>query len=200
MVSFLKLSDLVSELSVREVLERAQASIDGTDCSLLGIAHSNKKADLAAIERILGPVAFTNFVRSVMLTTPDDAEEGTYRLVHGKHNLSQRAADMILRPVHIGEDQRDQYVRLSWSHPVDGNTDADAVFDRKKSAEKPLSAGEWLSRFLKGRGEVLKEDVIIAAAQADFKAKTVEKAITRHPDRFVYRQEGFPARSWWSVR
>ena len=98
MVSFLKLSDIVSELGVREVLERCQASIDGTGCALIGITHSNKKADLAAIERILGAVAFTNFVRSVLLTAPEDVDEGTYRLVHAKHNLSTKGDDLICGP------------------------------------------------------------------------------------------------------
>lgn len=199
MVSFLDLADLTRELDVRSVLERAQASIEGTDCVLLGIAHSNKKADLAAIERILGAVAFVNFVRSVLLTAPEKDDEGAYRLVHAKHNLSAKGDDLILRPVYVGEDpdRRDQFVRLSWSHPEDGNTDAAAVFDRKPAGNGP-TAREWLRGYLREHGETKRDDVVIAGARAGFKEEALEKALSRDA-RLKSRREHFPNIAWWSA-
>jgi putative DNA primase/helicase len=203
MVSFLQLGDITVELGVREVLERLQASIEGTDCALVGIAHSNKKADLAAIERILGAVAFTNFVRSVLLTAPESVEDRTYRLVHAKHNLSTKGDDLILRPVHVGEDYRDQYVKLEWSQPENGNADADAMFDRKKAGAKP-SARNWLRSYLAEHGESLRDDVIIAGAKAGHTERALEAAIVRDqqfgaiPGRLQSRREHFPNRAWWS--
>jgi hypothetical protein len=200
MVSFLKLSDIVSELGVREVLERCQASIDATGCALIGIAHSNKKADLAAIERILGAVAFTNFVRSVLLTAPEDPDEGTYRLVHAKHNLSTKGDDLIIRPTYVGDDpkHRDQYVKLEWSRPENGNADADAMFDRKKPGSKP-SARQWLRTYLAEHGETLRDHVIIAGAQAGYSERSLERAIMHDP-KLQSRRDHFPNQAWWNCR
>jgi hypothetical protein len=198
MISFLNLSDINSELGVREVLEKLQASIDGTGCAVAGIAHCNKKADLAAIERILGSVAFTNFVRSVLLITPESVEDRTHRLVHCKHNLSAKGDDLILKPVHVGEDYRDQFVKLEWSLPDNGNVDADAIFDRKKGNGK-ASARDWLREYLGEHGETPREDVVIAGAQAGFSEAALEKAMMRD-HRLQSRRESFPNRAWWSAQ
>jgi hypothetical protein len=128
------LQNINAELEVRGALEKLLADIAGTGCALLGVAHANKKADLAAIERIIGSVAFTNFVRSVLLIAPNkhNDEEASHRLVHAKHNLSIKGDDLLFTPRHVGEDPTDQFVKLDWSVPVNGNIDADAMFDRGK--------------------------------------------------------------------
>ena len=198
MISFLNLADINAELGVREVLERLQASIAGTGCSVVGIAHCNKKADLAAIERILGSVAFTNFVRSVLLITPESVEDRTHRLVHCKHNLSAKGDDLILRPVHVGEDYRDQFVKLEWSRPENGNVDAEAIFDRKKAANGKArqTAGNGCANTSRSTARPCREDVVIAGAQAGFKERTLEKAMTRDhrlclaPRRLPWRRHG----------
>ena len=149
MISFLQLSDITLELGVREVLEKTtQASIEGTDCALVGIAHSNKKADLSAIERILGAVAFTNFVRSVLLTAPEDLDEGAYRLVHAKHNLSTKGDDLILRPVYVGDDpgHRDQYVRLEWTQPGKWRRQCKRHLRPQEGRQRGPSARDWLRK------------------------------------------------------
>jgi putative DNA primase/helicase len=199
MVSFLKLTDINSELGVRDVLERLQASIEGLDCSVFGIAHTNKKADLAAVERLLGSVAFANFVRSVMLTASENVEERTFRLVHAKHNLSTKGDDLILKPVHVGEDHRDQYVKLQWSRPENGNCDAEALFDRKKkSQDKEPTAGKWLTAYLEEHGESPREAVIVEGEKAGYTARALEGAMIRAPN-LHSRREFNPSRSWWSV-
>jgi hypothetical protein len=64
MLSFLTgLTDMNNELGVRAAMESVQAQIAGTKCAVVGICHCNKKADLGAVERLLGSVAFANFVR-----------------------------------------------------------------------------------------------------------------------------------------
>ena len=194
MLSFLDLKDINAELGVRDVLERVQANIDRTCCALLGIAHSNKKADLAAIERILGAVAFTNFVRSVLLTAPDDPDEGTYRLVHAKFNISTKGDDLILHPVHVGADPRDQNVRLEWSLPQEGNIDAAAVFDRRQTS-KPF-ARTWLRSYLREHGETPRADVVAAGAQAGYKERALERAMMVDP-KLQSRRTTFPNQAWW---
>src|SRR5918994_5532035 len=118
MFSFLAgLAGINDELSARAVLEKLQDTIEGTDCAILGLGHTNKKPDLRAIERLLGTVAFTNFVRSVLLVSRDKDDETWFRLVHAKHNLSVRGHDLLYKPRHVGEDPRDQFVLLDWGTP-----------------------------------------------------------------------------------
>jgi putative DNA primase/helicase len=197
MLSFLKgLSDKNDEQAVRDALEHLQASIDGTGCAVVGICHVNKKADLSAIERLLGAVAFTNFVRSVLLAAPENTGDGSYRLAHAKHNLSTKGSDLIYRPHHVGEDRRDQFVRLEWEI-ADENADAEAIFDRKRpGAEREPSAAEWLVEYLTAHGESPREVVVAAGELQGFKEKTLEQAV-RRDRRLGSRREGFPSRSWW---
>jgi putative DNA primase/helicase len=198
-VSFLALTDINSELGVREVMEKLQAAIEGTGCAVLGICHLNKKADLAAVERLLGSVAFSNFVRCVLLVAPESVEDRTFRLVHAKHNLSWKADDLLFTPKHVGEDPRDQFVKLEWSKP-DSNVDASALFDRKKSnGHDRQSAGQWLTAYLTEHGESPREVVVFEAEAAGFKEDTLVKAMMRS-NTLQSRREGFPSRSWWSVK
>jgi putative DNA primase/helicase len=198
-VSFLSLTDINSELNVREVLEKLQAAIEGTGCAVLGICHLNKKADLAAIERLLGSVAFSNFVRCVLLVAPENVEDRTFRLVHAKHNLSWKGDDLLFTPKHVGEDARDQFVKLEWSRPV-ANVDAEALFDRKKKANGNAhpSAGQWLVAYLEEHGEVLRADVITAAEKEGFTENAIRKAQERNP-RVQSRQDGWHGPYKWSL-
>ncbi len=188
MVSFLKLDDLNSELDVRAVLERLQAEIEGTGCAVLGIAHLNKKPDLAAIERLLGSVAFSNFVRCVLLVAPESVEDHTYRMVHAKHNLSWKGDDWLYTPKHTGQGPAtDQYVKVEWAKPA-ANVDANSMFDKKKPAGgggggggRRQTAEEWLVDYLNEHGKSLRPDIMIAAEQVGHSARAVRGAQSRSP-------------------
>lgn len=198
-VSFLKLTDINSELDVREVLGQLQAAIEGTGCAVLGICHLNKKADLAAIERLLGSVAFANFVRCVMLVAPESIEDRTFRLAHAKHNLSWKGDDLLFSPKHVGEDPRNQFVKLEWSRP-EANVDAEALFDRKTKANgaAPQSAGQWLVAHLEEHGESLRADVMLAAGKQGYSENAVRKAQERNT-RVQSRQDGWQGSYMWSL-
>jgi RecA-family ATPase len=200
LVSFLTgLSDINGELGVRDVLERLQAIIDHTGCAVVGLAHTSKKADLRAIERLLGSVAFTNFGRSVLLVSRDREEPDWFRLVHAKHNLSTKAADLLYRPQHVGEDPRDQFVKLEWRLP-EHDVDPDALFDRERSkANGKLSARDWLVSYLEQHGRVLASEVIKAGEKAGYSRDAVSKAEYRE-SRIDHQKEGFPAQVWWTLK
>jgi hypothetical protein len=207
-LSFLEgLQNMNAELEVRTVLQKLLADVAGTGCAILGVAHANKKADLAAIERLLGSVAFVNFVRSVLLIAPNkEEEEATHRLCHAKHNLSIKGDDLLFTPKHVGEDPTDQFVKLEWSKPVNGNVDADGLFDRhnpKANGKANMTAEEWLIAFLTGRGETKREEVITAGALAGFKEQTLKNAMTKSPKLHSERR-GFASfgdnQAHWSVR
>ena len=128
-------------------------------------------------------------------------------MVHAKHNLSTKGDDLILRPVHVGEDYRDQYVKLGWSRPENGNIDAEALFDRQKANghDKTPSARDWLRQYLEEHGESPREVVVSAGEQAGHTEEALEKAMIRDqrfgaiPGRLQSRREFSPSRSWWSV-
>ena len=199
LISFLQgLADINGELGVRDVLERLQGCLDGTGCSVLGLAHTNKKPDLRAIERLLGSVAFANFVRSVLLVGRDQDEPDWFRLVHAKHNLSIKGDDLLYRPVHVGEDPRDQFVKLEWKRP-ETNVDADRLFDRRKAqADIGPSARDWLIDYLKEHGESLRAEIVIAGEEAGFKEETIRKAQSREK-KIEWRRDGFQGPIWWSL-
>jgi hypothetical protein len=72
--------ELNSELEGRRALEKIRVGLQGTDCALLALAHLNKKPDLAAVERVLGSVVYTNFVRSVLMAVVENKETEMVRL------------------------------------------------------------------------------------------------------------------------
>jgi len=143
-VSFLQgLEDMNSELAVRNALQVVQDAIEGTDCGVLGICHLNKKADLDAVEKLLGSVAFANYVRSVMLVKCENRETAQHRLVHAKHNWSIKGSDLLYTPECIGEP-RSQDVRVIWSMP-ESNVEADNLYDRTKKPEKKSAVAGSIS-------------------------------------------------------
>lgn len=195
LLSFLHdLQDKNDEMAVREALARLQGAIAGTQCSIVGITHTNKNGDLAAIERVLGAVAFTNYVRCVLMAAPED-DQNRFRLVHAKHNLSVRSADLVYETVLCeGCDPRSQYVGLRWN-TADHDVESESVLDRKKAA-KP-SAGQWLVRFLQKHGEteygVIKEE----ALRAGYGEEALRKAAYRAGARIQYRRDGYQGSFTW---
>jgi len=202
MFSFLRgLTGINDELAVRGVLEQLQNTIEGSDCAVLGLGHTNKKPDLRAIERLLGTVAFTNFVRSVLLVSRDKDDEAWFRLVHAKHNLSVRGDDLLYKPHHVGQDTRDQYVMLNWERPENGNSEPDTMFDRKSKANGHagrMSAREWLVAYLQQHGESLRADIITAGEMAGFKEDALRTAQHRSSN-IKSRQDGFQGPYLWRL-
>jgi putative DNA primase/helicase len=202
MVSFLRgLTGLNEELEVRGILEKLQADIEDTGCTIIGICHTNKKPDLRAIERLLGSVAFTNFVRSVLLVAPDKDEAGWVRLAHAKHNLSVRGDDLLYRAVHAGENPHDQNVALEWKRPENGNAETDAMFDRKKpdanGHDREPTAAKWLVGYLREHGESLRADIMLAGERAGHTEPAIAKAQVRNKS-IRTRVDGWQGPSiWW---
>jgi AAA domain len=202
MFCFLRgLTGINDELAVRAVLEQLQNTIEGSECAVLGIGHTNKKPDLRAIERLLGAVAFTNFVRSVLLVSRDKEDDTWFRLVHAKHNLSVRGEDLLYKPRHVGQDPRDQYVTLDWERPENGNTEPDTMFDRKARANGHagrMSAREWLVAYLQQHGESLRADVITAGELAGYKEDALRTAQQRSAN-IKSRQDGWQGPYLWRL-
>lgn len=145
--SFLQgLDDANHGLHVRNKLEKLQNAIEKTNCALVGICHLNKKADLDAIERLLGSVEYVNFARNVLLLHSED--ESTVRVVHAKPNIAKKGKDLLFTKVNTRpQDSRSAYWGIEWSVP-ESNVDQDRLFDRKQPDEDHKSAGAWLVKYL----------------------------------------------------
>ena len=193
-MSFLNgLKDVIGELGVRKTLEALQEAIEGTRCATIGICHLNKKTDLAAVDRMLGSVAFVNFSRSALLVAKDQDNDGAVRLAHGKFNLSVKGPDLLFRPQHVGDDPTDQFVRIEWEQP-DEDVDPDRLFDRKKpESEADRTARAWLVAYLEKFGETPSSVVIAAGEKEGFSAAAIDKARKREK-RCKTRKGGFGRR------
>jgi AAA domain len=201
LLSFMtELENMNDEMGVRGALGCLQDSIAGTDCALLGIVHPSKKADLAAVERLLGSVAFTNFVRSVLLVAPEgEKADRMFRMVHAKSNLAIAAGDLLYHPFDAGAAPPSQYVKLRWEVP-DADVDADALFDRRKQAGNGSapSAGEWLVEYLKEHGETMRQEVINAGEIVGHKEHALRKAQERNK-KIASRQIEFHGPYHWRL-
>jgi hypothetical protein len=136
--------------NVRKAMETLIEDIQDTDCALIGICHTNKKADLAAVERLLGSVEYVNAARSVLLLRKEPDDDGVVRLMHGKWNYGTKADDLLFTTYNTREETNPygQYIALEWSKPEE-NVEIDSAFDRQKdSSEDSESAGEWLLEYL----------------------------------------------------
>jgi AAA domain len=199
-MSFLpRLKSHIDELAVRAALKGLRAAVEGTSCALIGIAHLNKKTDLDAIERLLGSVAFANYVRSVVLIATDKDQQDTRRWIHAKYNLSVRGRDLLFRTIHAGQDPKDQFVRTDWELPNGENVDTDSFFDRRKpGGDSAHSARNWLVSYLEQFGETPASIVITAAEKAGFTSDAIEKA-RRREKRCKSRKGGFgEGWLWWT--
>jgi hypothetical protein len=122
------------------------------------------------------------------------------RWIHAKHNLSVRGNDLLFQTKHVGEDPRDQFVRVEWQLPSGDNIDVDSFFDRRKEhSNGRQSASEWVLAYLEEHGESVAKDVMDAAVKAGHSAETVRKAVHRCKN-IDWRREGFPPVTWWALK
>jgi hypothetical protein len=110
---------------------------------------SEQKADLDAIERMLGSVAFKNFVRSVVILREEP--DKLVRLVHAKHNLSDRGEDLLFSKHNTQpkDHPRGQYLRLDWEK-ADENIDKATALGEilGKKQKEDVGAAKWLLDYL----------------------------------------------------
>jgi hypothetical protein len=191
------LKEMNSEMDARRALETLLDAVRGTGCALIGICHLNKKVDLDATERVLGSVAFTNVPRSVLLLAVENAETSQARLVHAKTNIGRKGRDLLLSPVSEDGNPRSQRVRAEWSLPPEGNVDPNSIFDRRKKADRPGSAPDWLINYMRTNGATLKSKILEDGAAAGHSEAAIEGAKQRDR-RIHHRMDGFPAKAiWW---
>lgn len=173
-----------AEIEVREKLQWL-VKVAGDKTGILCLMHTNKKPDLALIERLMGSGAFANFARSVFFVVDEPTEDGSERrrLIHEKHNLSPKADDLTFR-MYSTRGPRDQYVRTEWFQP-EQNVNADAALDKRAGAPQPISgnrnaAAQWLLRYLTDAGgSAAKKIAVAAGAGQGYKESALERVVSQ---------------------
>jgi hypothetical protein len=190
------LADINKEQAVRAALEQLQDAIAETGSALLAIGHLNKKPDLVGIERLLGAVAFANFVRSALMVEEEEGAEGLFRLAHVKHNNSRKGHDLLYQIQHVGP--LGQHLRLNWSMP-DSNVDTATMFDKRSKAQGVNAAAEeWLLDHLREVGEASRERILEEAREHGFKSYHIDKAKMRLGPK-IRSQKTFQGPAMWSL-
>jgi hypothetical protein len=194
---FLKADNQNDYRDVGVALAKMQEAVEHIDCAIIAITHLNKKADLAALERIIGSRAYTAHVRNVLMMGVDD--DGSVRLMHTKRNLSSKGKDLLFSIKFNAKKPRSQRVQIEWEE-AEEDVDPDKALTHKPTDAR-ATAGEWLFDLLKD-GEKMDTDLVKERAErASMKWRTVRKAKERDP-RFGHCSEGLgPARkTFWFVK
>ena len=189
LLSYLDVKNFRDEMEVRAALEELSSKIRGLPCTILALLHPNKKVDLGAIERLLGSVAFANFVRSVVLLKAED--DDVVRFVHSKFNLSLRGDDLLFvkqnrEPI---KHPRGQYVGIDWEK-AEENIDPATAFDTPKVDEGDASAGDWLLDFLKDKQWHDVTEIFAKGEMYSHGKETLKKAKARRRSQIVHRYQG----------
>jgi hypothetical protein len=184
--------------NVRNVMEKLIEEVEDTDCAVIGICHTNKKADLAAIERLLGSVEYVNAARSVLLLRKEPEDEHLVRVIHAKSNYAPKADDLLFRSFNTEPDKhpRGQYIAIRWEKP-DENIDASSAYDRTKDNDDDVpSAREWLFEHLQSGTWELISDVFGAAEKSGHRKSAIRKAKQRSAGKIEHKPENGKPTHW----
>ena len=187
-----KKQEMNCEKDARYFLELWQGSLKDVGCTVIGTAHLNKKTDAPIVQRILGASGIANFVRSNWTIQRDDEDKTLRLFLRLKANLVPDLVDGLqFRIQHVGPWQ--QSIVCAWCGTTEKTPDG--VMNGNKVAK---SAVKWLLDFLKGKGDVRRDEIMAAAAEAGYTERAVRQAKERHPE-VVDFQIGYPARAWWRL-
>jgi hypothetical protein len=183
-------------------MEKLIDELDGTDCALIGICHTNKKADLAAIERVLGSVEYVNAARSVLLLRKEPDEEHVVRVMHAKANYSPKANDLLFRSYNTEpvKHPQGQYIGLEWEKP-DEDIDVSKAYDRTWDNDDDVpSARKWLFDHLSCGTWKRIDDIYREAEKHSHGRSAIRKAKVRSAGKIEHKPTDGKATHWRLAR
>lgn len=143
---------MTDEQAVRRVLTPLNALAAESGVAILGIMHLNKKADLSAINRVGGAMAFVGVARAVWLFATDDEQKDVFHMLRLKQNISARTGGLTYRiatkPVQVeGELVPEPYIEwLGETEKSAGSLLTPNPVGRPSTERQ--SAAIWLKGFL----------------------------------------------------
>lgn len=187
-----------SEQDVRELLVAWTESCRENSCALLAPAHFNKKADLAALQRILGSGAFAGFPRSVWCITRDDEDATIRLLLKLKANLAPDETSGLRFAIRHTGGEWDQSIACHWMGTTDKNAD-EVMQARHAEASGKKTASKWLLEYLQAHGGMAAANVIIEAGEkAGYGRESLIKARQRNPNIVTFKS-GMSDGWWWQL-
>jgi RecA-family ATPase len=165
-------------------------------CTIIAIVHYNKKNDLAAVQRILGSVGLPNALRNTWCVERDDEDKTLRLFMRLKGNLlPDEVNGLAFRIQHIGPWS--QSIVCAWQQSAITKT-VDEVIQAKVRSGWKTSANDWLVSFLRGRGDVRREEIMKAAKEANYTEDAIRQAKSRNPQIIDFHL-GFPSKAWWRL-
>ncbi len=130
---------------VRRVLRPVAELACHTGVAFIGICHLNKHAKVnAAVERLVGSVAFANAARAVWMALSDPSEPGRKLLLRVKCNLGPPMPGLAYRVV---GNPATGYPHIEWeAEPVDLSADEIMAPTRQRTVRDDVK--DWLAGFL----------------------------------------------------
>jgi hypothetical protein len=159
--NFLGQKDEHRNAEVRGVLMGVSIWSMRHDVATVLITHCNKgiKKDMAALDRVIGSVAWASTSRIAHIFSPHPGERGQAVWIPLKNNLGPVADGLAFRIV-----TTDTFARVEWLGKVDFNAD-DAMGNVPKKS-RGVVATEWLEERFRERREWLSDELKRAAAEA----------------------------------
>ncbi|MEN6308212.1 MAG: AAA family ATPase [Anaerohalosphaeraceae bacterium] len=154
-----------SDNEARSVLIPLQNLAKKYNIAIFGLCHLSKKSDAAAIDRVLGSVAFVNAARSVHLITTDK-ETGLRFLTIEKANYSVDPTNLSFRIVDGA---------VAFADGITTKTADDILQAGRQKSDTTSQAVCWLRDKLKGGG-VLSNDIRDQASHEGYSRYALEAA------------------------
>jgi putative DNA primase/helicase len=193
-------TDANDAIEVRAVLQPLITLAENRNIAVVGSTHLSKASDRTAMQRALGTGAFMALSRTAFLVAPDRNDEKRRYLLPVKNNLAKKppARAYSLQPSEIadvphvvwetGTVEIDADQALADSESLDRADSKSA--DLREALRVILEDGEWHP----------KEDVV-EALRKGLTGKISETTIKRARQAIgaKFKQEGFPAKSFWQL-
>jgi hypothetical protein len=159
--NFLGNKDEHKNAEVRGVLMGVSIWSMEHDVATVMITHTNKgiKKDMAALDRVIGSIAWASTSRIAHIFSPHPEERGQSVFLPLKNNLGQLADGLAYRVV-----KTMRFARVEWLGKVD--FDADDAMAGEKKKPRGVRAVEWLEARFRERREWRSDELKRDAAEA----------------------------------
>jgi putative DNA primase/helicase len=167
------------EQAVRRVLGPLKGIAEETSVAIVGIMHLNKKADLQAINRVGGAMAFVGVARAVWLFCQDNNTPGEFQMLSVKQNIGKRVAGLKYKiDMKNVEIEREAVAQPCISSIGEAEKSANDVLTSPRfgaTATEFDKAVEWLKNIL-SNAPMQATEVLERAKEAGFSEKTLRRA------------------------
>jgi hypothetical protein len=186
-------TDSHKDQDIRRVLSRLATLADRTSCTVLLLRHLNKASGGDPLYRGGGSIGIVGAARAGLLVAPDPDDPERRVLASVKSNLAPAADSLTYRLVGEGNYG---VARVQWEGQT-AHTARSLLAETVDDDGAKSEAVRWLEDYLTEQGAVPSKSAKAAAAQADIRERTLQRAI--HSLGVLVESRGFPRVTWWQL-